>query len=144
MVIPLRVNSQASVPEIFVQRWRSLVLSDKIKILVKDIYGLNMLDSTLWDSSKLRGQCNYVQCSKLGTEHIVHWQQVYFLLLPTIQMTLKLHLWKNVHAMKISLDLIHRHCQDFSKGGVTLCQSEGTRLFGHFQAETSWHFRHLF
>ena len=28
--------------------------------------------------------------------------------------------------------------------GVTLCQSEGTRLFGHFQAETSWHFRHLF
>ena len=27
--------------------------------------------------------------------------------------------------------------------GVTLCQSEGTRLFGDFQAKTSWHFRHL-
>ena len=29
----------------------------------------------------------------------------------------------------------HRHSQDFSKGGVTLCQSEGTRLFGRFQAD---------
>ena len=42
----------------------------------------------------------------------------------------------------------HRRSQDFSKwgggGGVTLCQSEGTRLFGHFQAETTLHFRHLF
>ena len=56
-------------------------------------------------------------------------------------MTFKLHLWKNVLAMKIGLDLIHRHSEDFSKGGgVTLCQSEGTRLFGNFQAETSWHF----
>ena len=28
--------------------------------------------------------------------------------------------------------------------GVTLYQSESTRLFGYFQAKTSWHFRHLF
>ena len=28
--------------------------------------------------------------------------------------------------------------------GVTPRQSEGSRLFGHFQAQTAWHFRHLF
>ena len=33
--------------------------------------------------------------------------------------------------------------QDFSKGGVTLCQSEGTHQMVTMDKVSSWHFRHL-